>query len=683
MPLREVFNVSYDANHNVQTVVDAMGTGGSGNTTVYGWDSRNNPTTTKIPTGATSAFSGYATIAGADLPATFTDAQGNKTNATYDTAGNTKTVAVTGDAAATRSYTYNPATTTCGGFPGQRCTAVDGNNKTTTFHYDTQGNLDKVTPPSPLGTTTYTYDALGRPHTATDGRGITTTYTYDNRDRTTKVATSGGASVSYVFDGDGNQRSRTDSSGTTTYGMDKLNCETLRTLTDGSTTLLTYTPDGHVDTYTDPTGLVDYGYDTAGRLTTLKDPSGATTSYGYNNDDTRTTTTYPGNTVQTVTLDNSNRPKAIKTVHGTTTLTDLAYTYTSGPSGADGTLIHTRTDNIADGNNMAATATYTYDSQNRLTDAQVFYWDSLGGDHFCFDAAGNLTSRGFRSCPGTTTYSYNDASQVTAKNGSTTGWAYNADGDETAAGSSAGARTGETWSDFNQLTSLTTGGTTYTAAYSGTDNGERTRLGTTAFHNGPEGLAASTTAGSDRGFTRDPQGTLNSMRTGGSSYYYLTDAEGSVVALVDNAGNRVDNYHYDPTGSPEQGPTTTETVPQPYRFQGTYLDPTGLYKMGARYYDPTLGRFTQTDPSGQETNPYAAFGGDPVNHTDPNGTDLLEDVVGGVSSILGGVGAISALYLGAPYAAEAAGLALGVLSVGVLAVAAGGFLIGYGIAMYT
>ncbi|MFJ4409041.1 RHS repeat-associated core domain-containing protein [Streptomyces sp. NPDC088910] len=273
---------------------------------------------------------------------------------------------------------------------------------------------------------------------------------------------------------------------------------------------------------------------------------------------------------------------------------------------------------------MAATATYTDDSQNRLTDAREVHWDSLGGDHFCFDAAGNLTSRGFRSCPGTTTYSYNDASQVTAKNGSTTGWAYNADGDETAAGSSAGARTGETWSDFNQLTSLTTGGTTYTAAYSGTDNGERTRLGTTTFHNGPEGLAASTTAGNDRGFTRDPQGTLNSMRTGGSSYYYLTDAEGSVVALADNAGNRVDNYHYDPTGSPEQGPTTTETVPQPYRFQGTYLDPTGLYKMGARYYDPTLGRFTQTDPSGQETNPYTAFGNDPTNHTDPNGTNWLD-----------------------------------------------------------
>ncbi|MFJ1588458.1 hypothetical protein ACIOC1_34670 [Streptomyces sp. NPDC088197] len=81
------------------------------------------------------------------------------------------------------------------------------------------------------------------------------------------MVTSGGASVTYTFDGDSNQRSRVDATGTTTYAMDKLNREPLRTLTDGSTTLLTYTPHGHIDTYTDPTGLVDYGYGAAGRLT--------------------------------------------------------------------------------------------------------------------------------------------------------------------------------------------------------------------------------------------------------------------------------------------------------------------------------------------------------------------------------------------------------------------------------
>ncbi|MFB2556785.1 RHS repeat-associated core domain-containing protein [Herbiconiux liangxiaofengii] len=38
-----------------------------------------------------------------------------------------------------------------------------------------------------------------------------------------------------------------------------------------------------------------------------------------------------------------------------------------------------------------------------------------------------------------------------------------------------------------------------------------------------------------------------------------------------------------------------------------------LYKLGARYYDPAIGRFTQMDPSGQESNPYGYAGCSPIN----------------------------------------------------------------------
>jgi len=37
--------------------------------------------------------------------------------------------------------------------------------------------------------------------------------------------------------------------------------------------------------------------------------------------------------------------------------------------------------------------------------------------------------------------------------------------------------------------------------------------------------------------------------------------------------------------------------------------------------DPTIGRFTQSDPAQAETNNYAYCGSDPVNRTDPMGTD--------------------------------------------------------------
>ena len=61
------------------------------------------------------------------------------------------------------------------------------------------------------------------------------------------------------------------------------------------------------------------------------------------------------------------------------------------------------------------------------------------------------------------------------------------------------------------------------------------------------------------------------------------------------------------------------------RFQGDYLDTaTGLYHDGARYMDPTLGRFTQLDPSGQNADDTYA-GDDPVNLQDPNGASPQPD----------------------------------------------------------
>ncbi|MGW2495650.1 RHS repeat-associated core domain-containing protein [Streptomyces pseudogriseolus] len=65
-----------------------------------------------------------------------------------------------------------------------------------------------------------------------------------------------------------------------------------------------------------------------------------------------------------------------------------------------------------------------------------------------------------------------------------------------------------------------------------------------------------------------------------------------------------------------RAPRPTDAAPRPTRYAGAYADPTGLYKMGHRYYAP-LGRFTQPDTSGQETNPYLYASGDPINNIDP------------------------------------------------------------------
>ncbi len=143
------------------------------------------------------------------------------------------------------------------------------------------------------------------------------------------------------------------------------------------------------------------------------------------------------------------------------------------------------------------------------------------------------------------------------------------------------------------MSSIRVNGKTYGGHYGSTDQSERVRLGDTYFHNGPLGLSAKSTGGVDMGCNREPGGTLNSMTTGGKTYYYLTDAIGSVIGLADVDGNKVDTYTY--TYSPRGVRVlaqSSEPVAQPYRFAGNYQDPTGLYHLQARYYDANVGRFT-------------------------------------------------------------------------------------------
>ncbi len=72
----------------------------------------------------------------------------------------------------------------------------------------------------------------------------------------------------------------------------------------------------------------------------------------------------------------------------------------------------------------------------------------------------------------------------------------------------------------------------------------------------------------------------------------------------------------------------TGSTYNPYMYAGTYSDdPTGFYQMGARYYRPEWGRFTQQDPlprSVFEANRYHYTGNNPCNYTDPTGLFPIE-----------------------------------------------------------
>lgn len=76
----------------------------------------------------------------------------------------------------------------------------------------------------------------------------------------------------------------------------------------------------------------------------------------------------------------------------------------------------------------------------------------------------------------------------------------------------------------------------------------------------------------------------------------------------------VNSYRYDPYGN---ATSKSEQVPNPFQFTGALLDSsTGLYKMGERYYDTSIGRFTQEDSAGGG---YSYVDGNPVNFIDPSG----------------------------------------------------------------
>jgi RHS repeat-associated protein len=76
-------------------------------------------------------------------------------------------------------------------------------------------------------------------------------------------------------------------------------------------------------------------------------------------------------------------------------------------------------------------------------------------------------------------------------------------------------------------------------------------------------------------------------------YYYHFDALGSVVALSDAAGDTVQTYEYSVYG---EVAVEDANHPNPYMFAGVRYDiEIGLHYNRARYYNPFMGRFLQTD----------------------------------------------------------------------------------------
>jgi RHS repeat-associated protein len=92
-------------------------------------------------------------------------------------------------------------------------------------------------------------------------------------------------------------------------------------------------------------------------------------------------------------------------------------------------------------------------------------------------------------------------------------------------------------------------------------------------------------------------GRVSQTTASGTSFFFHSDSLGSVSALTSQTGAHQASYAYEPFGSVRSELRNAAAPPvSVMRFTGEQLDPTGLYHLRARQYDPSVGRFLSVDP---------------------------------------------------------------------------------------
>ena len=149
------------------------------------------------------------------------------------------------------------------------------------------------------------------------------------------------------------------------------------------------------------------------------------------------------------------------------------------------------------------------------------------------------------------------------------------------------------------------------------------------------------------------------MKYNNTLYYYVLNAQGDVVRIVDGSRSVVASYTYDPWGKIISSSGTLADI-NPLRYRGYYYDTeTGFYYLQSRYYDPEIGRFinadsyASTDATGLlSTNMFAYCENDPVNKSDPDG-EVAHLAIG---AVVGAIANVGFSYLNHMIAGESYGL---------------------------
>jgi len=545
-----------------------------------------------------------------------TDPLNHVTAKTYDALN--RLIKLTDPANGVTSYAYDPL---------DRLTSVtDPRGLVTTYSYD--GLSDLLTLQSPdTGATTKTYDAAGNVLTSTDARGITNSYTYDASDRLTLEALASGQSLTYVFDqganGIGRMTSMTDPSGSTNWTYDVYGGVTQKAQHGAGTTLTTTItrdglgraltmkyPSGRQLSYTyDPSGtglLAEIAVDAAPFLTAYRyEPFGPMS--GWYATGLSTPTTYYARV-----YDMDGRISAMElggnsTIPGATDAVAITYDAANRITG------------IA---NSAGQQTIGYDALDRLSSY------ALGTTHqvYSYEADGNRAS--LTSSTGVETYTYgtnNNELQRLAGAVSHRDF-YNADGNLRADGTRTFA-----YDDRGRMVHAATtgGGTSYRINGLGqrvrksgpnVPTGRREFVYDEAGHLIGEYDAQGHVIEETIWFGDEPVGVLEP----GTEYYIYADHLNAPRMVVNKAGQNVWKWDHDPfgNGTPNQATSGGSAFSYNLRLPGQYFDQeTGLYYNGFRDYDPTTGRYIESDPLGLDggANTYAYVGNNPLLSVDAPG----------------------------------------------------------------
>jgi RHS repeat-associated protein len=546
-----------------------------------------------------------------------TDADGHVTTYGYDSVNNL--IAVTDALGHVTRYGYDK--------DNNRVSFTNARGSVTSYAYDSLNRLSNITDPLSF-ITSYSFDPVGNVLAATDAKGNTNQFSYDALNRLLNIVYADGKKVSYYYDADGNRSSMADWHGTTGYTYDALDRLISVSYPGGKTVGYSYDAVGNRASLSYPDGKsLNYSYDTANRLIQVKDWLGRATSYSYDPASDLTKIQYPNGAAMGFNYDAANRlTQVLNTEKG---IPPLSLVYSLDPVGNRtaisvngiitsfaydalnelvsaqlGALVPTRTTWTYDavGNRLQQTSAlgmtkYAYDAADRLLTA--------GSRSFTYDANGNRVSVTDSSIHQTQSLIYDAANRLTAATGPTNS-SFSYDGDGNRINQSVGSGT------YNYVNDVAAG------------------LPVELQESGPDG---NITYAYGLGLIEESAPAFN--------YFYQYDGLGSVIGLTDAKGVLQGAYAYDVWGNTLLAVTDVGTRNK-FRFTGEALDPgTGLYFLRARYYDPSVGRFSSRDPlvgivaMPRTANRYAYVLSNPLRYRDPSGMTTQDAAQGSEFSPLG------------------------------------------------